>query len=69
MQLVLFKEKKADGVNIQGKWDLFSVKKVELLSGRKLTPSDYSDFSRVVKGWPNNCERRIPLNQVVSVGG
>ena len=46
---IAFQKKKADGVNIQGVNETyFSVKKVELLSGRKLTPSDYSNFSRVV---------------------
>ena len=46
--------------------------KVELLSGRKLTPSDYSNFSRVVLLDEGLAQQLFgtenPLNQVVSVG-
>ena len=73
MQPLLFEKKKADGVNIQGVNETyFSVKKVELLSGRKLTPSDYSNFSRVVLLDEGLAQQLFgtenPLNQVVSVG-
>ena len=70
---IAFQKKKADGVNIQGVNETyFSVKKVELLSGRKLTPSDYSNFSRVVLLDEGLAQQLFgtenPLNQVVSVG-
>ena len=70
---IAFQKKKAEGVNIQGVNETyFSVKKVELLSGRKLTPSDYSNFSRVVLLDEGLAQQLFgtenPLNQVVSVG-
>lgn len=70
---IAFQKKKADGVNIQGVNETyFSVKKVELLFGRKLTPSDYSNFSRVVLLDEGLAQQLFgtenPLNQVVSVG-
>lgn len=70
---IAFQKKKADGVNIQGVNETyFSVKKVEFLSGRKLTPSDYSNFSRVVLLDEGLAQQLFgsenPLNQVVSVG-
>lgn len=70
---IAFQKKKADGVNIQGVNETyFSVKKVELLSGRKLTPADYSNFSRVVLLDEGLAQQLFgtenPLNQVVSVG-
>jgi len=70
---IAFQKKKANGVNIQGVNETyFSVKKVELLSGRKLTPSDYSNFSRVVLLDEGLAQQLFgtenPLNQVVSVG-
>ncbi len=63
MQPLLFKEKAVRGKHPRGKWTHFSVKKVELLSGRKLTLPDYSTspgWSSWMKDWPNNyLERRI----------
>ena len=70
---IAFQKKKADGVNIQGVNETyFSVKKVELLSGRKLTSADYSNFSRVVLLDEGLAQQLFgsenPLNQIVSVG-
>ena len=70
---ISFQKKKSEGVNIMGVNDTyFSVRKFELVSGRKLNASDYQSFSRVImldEGLASTLfGTESALNQVVAVG-
>ena len=70
---ISYQKKKSEGVNIMGVNDTyFSVRKFELVSGRKLNPSDYQSFSRVImldEGLASTLfGTESALNQVVAVG-